>query len=373
MVLWVMLIMMILQSNVEADIFKENAEDGQLTSIFSGPYNYQRTIIKPMISTAINKDQEIQKSIDTLSKEKITLDLKNSHLVLLAYGAPAEADAYKHLQTVSYLRFMLDYERLRDLENNDSSELNALRKQAIYDCVQRKFTESFNNDISGLMDSCRSSVAFDGLNYADGKNIYEKLFNKVNLRGQKKEDILSILPVLEIVKGEIILNGPAKRIGHIIQINRDNNRKALNAVLDSYRDRKQVLVDHMKKLSIPGKPFTHAEVLDLLSLEERDRLKHIEKISAQLAISQSIERYSEAIEFLARYTEHPGFEGVYKDILRRAINYLEREKDSLKQKLEDMNDYSTIVSQMAEASDLEQKKTLKDYKAQEQYKALLNL
>jgi len=372
MVLWFVWIFIMFQANVYADIFKSDEEDAQLTSLFAKPYDYQRTIIKPMISTAIDKDQEIQKSIDILGKKAVSQDLRLAPLVLLSYGAPAEADAHKHLQTVAYLRFMVDYERLKDLENNDSSDLNALRKQAIYDCVKEKYSKHFLNNISGLIDSCRSSVAFDGLNYADGKNIYEKLFNRVNLQGKKKEDVLSILPVLKINKGEIILTGPANRIGRIIKLNRVHNIKVFDDVFRRYKEQKNILEEHVLKLSMPGRPFTQREVLNLLSLEERKRSKHVEEIVAQLSIAQALEQYGEGIEYLNRYVEHPGFEGVYQNILRKAIAYLERERESLVMKLRDVNDYSIVMSQMMDAAEKEQLQTLGNYKSQEQYKALIN-
>ncbi len=373
MILWLMVLFFI-QTNAAADIFTSDQPDQQLTSVYKVPYHFQENNVRPMISGVLDRNKEIEGSINKLSHAAINKQMINSPLLLWEYSAPAEADTYKHFQTIAYLRYAMDQQRLKDLESNDRGDMNALVKQSLYDCVEEKFfvRHEYRDDIAGLLDSCQSTTAFKDLNYADS-NVFGKLFNKFNVRGDRKDKMLAILPAWQITKDGITLNGPAKRIGMVFKENHAVYLEAVNTVLDTYKTQKTFDDQQLKGLSLPKRPFTQLEVLFLLSLNDLERTGHIEDIASQLALTQTLDQYNEASEWLHRYSDHPNVEDAYKRIIRKGIDFLEREKVSLNEEILMITSYSKTLGVMRDDAKLEQKNVLKRSKEQEQLKAMMGL
>lgn len=367
----VILLILILQSNAMADIFQSDKTDHDLTSALGDPYAYKKSVVKPLMTWSIDPDLEIKKSIDDLSATTHRQNLKSSDLLLWEYGAPAEADVFKHFQTLSYLRFNTTYDRLKDLEDNNRHDLNMLRKEAIYNCVQEKFFRgTYKNDLDSLLKSCQANAAFKDFEYVNAPNLFEKLFNLFNLRGAKKENILSILPVWRVESGAIFLVGPSKRIGHVLKAYKDTNITTINNALSTYQHQKTVATDLLESLSQPNRPFTSVDFIFLLTLNDADRLNHVQAIASQRAISQAIDQYNEALEWLNRYKDHPILEDAYKNIIQKGITYLQQEKDSLTDKLKDISDYAIVIDHMLNQAKEEQLRTLEESKAQERFKAM---
>lgn len=345
-----------------ADIFKADPEDYQITSAMDVPFKFTADDTKPLMTRLLQRDQEIQESIKNLVRANVKFNMGRSPLLLWQYSAPAEADVFKHYQTMAHLRFAFDYERLKELENNSNQDLNELRNQDFFECVEKKyFLGRFTNNIAGLLDSCRNGGVFKELRYADQTNVFAKLLRKFNVPKLRQEKIIPLLPVVRVTPNDIFIAGPEKRIGHVLKEKRDQGIARVSQLLRTYKNRIDPTI--IEKLSVPSRPFTELDIAFLLSLSEKKQKKQIAKIVAHIALIQTIDQYNDAIDWLERDRMHPQLDQAYKNIFIKGIAFLESEKKSLTQKIKAIEDYTIVIDTMIEASQQDQMENYKRLKA----------
>ncbi len=362
----VWILMLIAPINGWTDIFAVDKDDGGFMTAYKTPYRYSEKGIHPMLSATLNRDAQIEMSIEQLSRRSVRRRIGDAPLLLWSYAAPAEADVYKYFQTIAYLRYAMDQKRLGDLESNDRQDLNALRKQSVFDCLRDKYfvRHEFRNDLAGLLDSCQGGSAFQYLQYSDGDNLFGNLFDAFNLRGERKERILAILPVWKITKTGLMMSGPAKRIGRVLKDHRQEARTMLEQAIDELKTKHMVDGELLNALSLPAKPFTEAEVLLLLSFDEKKLRNHIEDIVSGLSVYWTMDQYNEAIDWLGRYRDHPNIANSYKNIITKGINFLEGERKSFFEKAGATAEYGKTLGDITDSAHAEQRKMVEQNREQ---------
>ena len=362
-----------------ADVFKINddgALDANFTSMFKDPFDYGSEQVKRKASRQINFDKSIAHQVsDDLPKAQYDMtkfmnSVRNSPLMLLQYSSPAAADLFKHYQTIAHLKLGMFYSDFKDLEKGLQVDLDYLRDQAEVECVKSKLAGGdFEGDAIDVMLSCRdgkssaSNGVFASLNYPDLKrtiNVFEKVLNRLSIRGEQKDDMLTILPKWEINPDGYKVQGALKRIGHVFADNRQRMMDQMDEVIKGYAQEKTADQEALNGLSLPGSSFTEQNIRDLLSLREDERKRLISRWASQLAFTQTIDRYDQTIEVLKHALTHPLLEEAYKNIVSKGVDFLHQEKASLDREHQDIIKYADNMKYLLDAGEKERLEAIAD-------------
>ncbi len=344
---------------VQADIFKINDEnpaplrqaadsdsrgqyyrhalDDDLTSSFSGPFEFRSVKVKKKASRQVDLQASIPRQISSMFK---TTDLnalmgqvQASPLMLWQYSSPAAVDLLKHYHTIAHFKLAMMYTDLKDLEKGLAVDLDFLRDQAEMDCIKEKLTRgNFELDAVDLMHSCRNSdrPVFADLNFA-GFEVFERVVNRFNLRGKAKEDMLQILPKWQLGTDQYDIFGPSKRIGQVFAELRKEFLQHLSDLVQEYRHSKTSSEEAREDFALPGIPFTEQNVRDLSAMPQEQQWMLMGQLASQRAYLKTTEVYDTAIEWLRRTLHQPTLEEAYKNVVRKGVAFLEEERSSLEE------------------------------------------
>ena len=346
---------------VYADIFDPQRQE--LTSAIAGPYHFRDENVQSKVSRRIDLDKsvehEIRNTLRGYNSDTLRKMVNGSPMMVLQYGSPAHADLLKHFHTIAYLKLGMMYTDLRDLEKSSGGDLDILKDESEIECMKDKIGKGeFKTDFIGLMNSCRQGGAgvFAGLNYPDSRkevNVFEKVLDHFNIRGEAKQALLEILPRWKISPKGYAIDGPVKRIGGLLADQRKEITEALNNMLKEYQREKTLTESDLQFFSMPGHIFKEQNVRDLLMLDDQDRQEASSNLIEQMALAKTIDQYDRAIEYLSRSLIHPSMEEGYKQIVRQGIGFLEYEKISLEDKRGQLNQYATAIRSLLDRSEAE--------------------
>jgi hypothetical protein len=349
-------------------------ENGQsFTSVFSRAFDFGNETVKRKVSRQVDLDKSITHQIRTMLSQynmnTLINSVNRSPLMLFQYSSPAAADVFKHYHTIAHLKLAMHYSDLKDLEKGQQADLDYLRDQAEIECIKEKLSRgSFEGDLIDLMVNCRDiklnkSGVFAHLNYSHGQrtiNIFEKVFNRLNFRGEEKKAILEILPKWEINPDGYHMQGPSKRIGQVLSENHQKFMDQLEDVLKEYRQEKTVSADSLIDFSMPGISFTEQYIRDLLAIDENERLILINHLAAQLAFVKTIRDYDLAIEWSRRALTHPSIEEAYKNVVRKGVIFLKQEEVSLKLNRQQLNQHDSVTKSLLGVASTEKLNSIVD-------------
>jgi hypothetical protein len=363
--------------------YYRNALDYDLTSASTNTFNFGRADVPAKVSTQIDFNKTIAHQVQDMTAMSIQQVSETSPLMLYQYSSPAGADLWKYYNTLAYLKLNIFYKDLRDLENGLDLDLNSWRDQSQIECLKSKLAHKkanglseYDGDLIDLMVSCRdqklsSNAPFGYLKYSSGSsmNIFEKITNKFNYRGDKKDELLEILPQWQIDPKGFNISHPQKLIGEVLAVNRQDFIDQLNTLLDNYHRDKAVNAEALENFNLPGVPFTEQNVRNLFLMSSDQRMLAVSHIASQAALVKTMGRYEQSIEWLQRALSHPSLEEPYKEIIRKGIDFLKQETASLTQQGAQLKEYAHVMGSLLDAGDQERLKIIADLQITKQGKA----
>jgi len=286
-------------------------------------------------------------------------------MLLLEYVSPTLADIIKHFNAMTNMRLGLRYAQCEDIEKAAGEYMDKLRKKSESECVKEKVSTGL--DIDSALKACKEGkdpFAFlknaEGIPLAQGGKIdvLSDIFKKINIPGERKDFVKSVVGETTITASQIENNKGEKSIYKVNDDFRSETSDKFFSLLDEYLNSKTVSGDSLKDLSLHNNPVTEDQIRDIALMTKAKQYIAVSKISSDIAYFKTIAQYRQAMDDLLEAMRAPGLDDVQRGVLQRDYDYLKEKLERFKEERQIYKDYNEAVAGILSESEKEKLNTI---------------
>ncbi|MBI4706889.1 MAG: conjugal transfer protein TraH [Candidatus Omnitrophica bacterium] len=286
-------------------------------------------------------------------------------MLLLEYVSPTLADIIKHFNAMTNMRLGLRYAQCEDIEKAAGEYMDKLRKKSESECVKEKVATGL--DIDSALKACKEGkdpFAFlknaEGVPLAQGGKIdvLSDIFKKINIPGERKDFVKSVVGETTITSSQIENNKGEKSIYKVNDEFRSETSDKFLSLFNEYLNSKTVSSDSLKGLSLHNNPVTEEQIRDIALMPKAKQYIAISKISSDIAYFKTVSQYRQAMDDLLEAMRAPGLDDVQRGVLERDYNYLKEKLERFKEEREIYKDYNEAVAGILSESEKEKLNTI---------------
>ena len=317
---------------------------------------------------------DLASSFNSVLSEQILADYMKSisseamaaaPMLLLEYVSPTLADVIKHFNAMTNMRLGLRYAQCEDIEKAAGEYMDKLRKKSESECVKEKVATGL--DIDNALKACKEGkdpFAFlkdaEGVPLAQGGKIdvLSDIFKKINIPGERKDFVKSVVGETTITSSQIENNKGEKSIYKVNDDFRSETSDKFLSLINEYLSSKTVSGDSLKDLSLHNNPVTEEQIRNITLMPKAKQYIAVSKISSDIAYFKTIAKYRQAMDDLLEAMRAPALDDVQRGVLERDYSYLKEKLERFKEERQIYKDYNKAMAGILLESEKEKLSTI---------------
>jgi len=317
---------------------------------------------------------DLASSFNSIFSEQVLTDyLKNvssaalaaAPMLLLEYASPTLADIVKHFNAMSNMRLGLRYAQCEDIEKAAGEYIDKLRKRSESECIKEKVAQGL--DIDSALKACKEGKdPFGFLKDAEGMplssggriDVLADIFKKINIPGERKDFVKSVVGETTITSSQIENNKGEKSIYKVNEEFRSEAADKLFSIVNEYIASKTVSTDSLNNLSLPNNPVTEEQIKNIALMPKAKQYIAVSKIASDIAFFKTVSKYRQAMDDLLEAMRAPGLDDVQRGVLERDYNYLKEKLERFKEERQIYKDYNESITGILSESEKEKLNTI---------------
>jgi hypothetical protein len=353
-------VILCLSRHANADVFNRIGIDYDVAPVATSS---EKELVKAKIANSLNHFSSSFNLKELMDKQilegsyagiKSVTNPNQNDLMKLQFNSPAEADLLKHLNTISHLKMIMNYDQMSDLEININSPQMVLRRASMLECLTRAELKIGNkvipNDLESRLLACKKVSVYGhlrvpgGINYIDdGFFVVQRSLAKLVIREDSdeiKRIIVTYIGDVNITKTMYQSKSPTKRIKNVLSEKRSELLTKFITLANGYKSDRSFPADTIEQFSVPGMPFTEQQLRSIFMFDTNEREKIFRSMATSLAYINVSNQYEHYVDLLNQVIEHPQIQYEYKVVVEDRIKFLKSELDGLIKERHLFEDYA---------------------------------